>query len=125
METSAILRGTATFITRFRTSRAAKSFSRGTITSTGATLPYLGLGPSAHSFRDGRRWWNVRSVESYCRLLERGKSPVEDSETLTDDEIALETLYLGFRTRDGVPLETLRRYRGWERALETLRGNRW
>jgi putative oxygen-independent coproporphyrinogen III oxidase len=83
-------------------------------------LPYLGLGPSAHSFRDGRRWWNVRSVESYCGLLERGEGPVEDSETLGDEEIALETLSLGFRTRDGVPLEVLRRYPGWERALENL-----
>jgi len=83
-------------------------------------LPYLGLGPSAHSFRDGKRWWNVRSVESYCDLLERGESPVDDSETLGDDEIALETLALGFRTRDGAALETLRRYQGWERTLKTL-----
>jgi len=83
-------------------------------------LPYLGLGPSAHSFRDEKRWWNVRSVESYCGLLERGESPVGDSETLGGDEIALETLSLGFRTRDGVPLDALRRSPGWERALETL-----
>jgi len=83
-------------------------------------LPYLGLGPSAHSFRDGGRWWNVRSVESYCLLLEQGESPIEDSETLGDDEIALETLSLGFRTRDGVPLDALRRCPGWEATLESL-----
>ena len=82
--------------------------------------PYLGLGPSAHSFRDGKRWWNVRSVESYCRLLALGESPVEDSETLGDDEIALETLSLGFRTRAGVTLEALQRYPDWERTLKTL-----
>jgi putative oxygen-independent coproporphyrinogen III oxidase len=82
--------------------------------------PYLGLGPSAHSFRDGKRWWNARSVDAYCRLLERGESPIDDSETLRDEEIALETLSLGFRTRDGVPIEALRRYPGWERALKTL-----
>ncbi len=83
-------------------------------------VPYLGLGPSAHSFRDGKRWWNARSVESYCGLIERGESPVEDSETLGEVEIALETLSLGFRTRDGVPLEELRRRPGWERTLEAL-----
>jgi oxygen-independent coproporphyrinogen III oxidase len=83
-------------------------------------VPYLGLGPSAHSFRDVRRWWNVRSVESYCGQLERGENPVEDSETLGEEEIALETLALGFRTREGVPLDALRRCPGWERALETL-----
>ncbi len=83
-------------------------------------LPYLGLGPSAHSFCDGKRWWNARSVESYCGLLERGESPVEDSETLGEGEIALETLSLGFRTRDGVPLEALQRCAGWEATLERL-----
>jgi putative oxygen-independent coproporphyrinogen III oxidase len=82
--------------------------------------PYLGLGPSAHSFRDGKRWWNARSVDDYCRLLERGESPVDDSETLGDEEIALETLSLGFRTRDGVPIEALRRCPDWERILENL-----
>jgi oxygen-independent coproporphyrinogen III oxidase len=82
--------------------------------------PYIGLGPSAHSFTDGKRWWNVRSVETYCRLLEEQASPVEDSEALGEEETALETVALGFRTRDGVPLEALRGRPGWERALETL-----
>jgi putative oxygen-independent coproporphyrinogen III oxidase len=27
-------------------------------------VPYLGLGPSAHSYWDGVRWWNHRSVET-------------------------------------------------------------
>ena len=83
-------------------------------------VPYLGLGPSAHSFHNGTRWWNVRSVRGYCEALERGKSPVQDSEILTADEVALETLYLGFRTSEGVALDDLRRYRRWDRALETL-----
>lgn len=82
--------------------------------------PYLGLGPSAHSFRDGKRWWNLRSVEAYCRLIESGENPIDDSETLGDNEIALEILSLGFRTRNGVPLEALRRYPDWERILENL-----
>jgi putative oxygen-independent coproporphyrinogen III oxidase len=81
---------------------------------------YLGLGPSAHSFGGGKRWWNVRSVEAYCRLLAGGGSPVEDSESLSDDELAFEALYLGFRTRDGVPLEVLGRHPGWQGALDAL-----
>jgi putative oxygen-independent coproporphyrinogen III oxidase len=84
-------------------------------------VPYLGLGPSAHSFQDGTRWWNVRSVHDYCEALSAGKSPTESRETLTADELALETLYLGFRTRDGVALDDLRKYRRWEDTLETLR----
>ncbi|MDD4858185.1 MAG: radical SAM family heme chaperone HemW [Candidatus Krumholzibacteria bacterium] len=84
--------------------------------------PYLGLGPSAHSFDGRKRWWNVRSVEAYCRRLAGDESPIEDSETLSDDELAFETLCLGFRTRDGVPLETLGQYPGWQSALAALAG---
>lgn len=69
--------------------------------------PYLGLGPSAHSFQDGERWWNVRSLDAYCRALAAGGSPVAGRETLSAAQLRLETLFLGFRTRDGVPLEEL------------------
>lgn len=120
METSAILEGHGYIhyeISNF--ARSEELLSRHNSKYWSRT-PYLGLGPSAHSFRDGKRWWNVRSVESYCARLERRKSPVEDSETLSEEEIALETLSLGFRTRDGVILEALRRYTGWERTIETL-----
>lgn len=63
--------------------------------------PYLGLGPSAHSFRAGSRWWNVRSLKQYCRLLAAGKAPVEASERLTREQLDLEALALGLRTSDG------------------------
>jgi len=56
----------------------------------------------------------------YCRRLGSGTSPIEDTELLTDDELAFETLYLGLRTREGVPLETLRRYPDWKSLLERL-----
>lgn len=64
--------------------------------------PYLGLGPSAHSFRDGARWWNTRSVPQYCETLERGALPVEGFENLTEEQLQLERLFLGLRTRRGV-----------------------
>ena len=70
--------------------------------------PYLGLGPSAHSFQDGSRWWNVKSIKKYCRLLEEGKPPVEASEVLSDEQYDLETLDLGLRTSDGVDLRVLK-----------------
>lgn len=66
--------------------------------------PYLGLGPSAHSFQAGRRWWNVKSVREYCRLLAEGRPPVEDSEVLSSDQLELESLALGLRTKDGASL---------------------
>ena len=67
--------------------------------------PYLGLGPGAHSFQNGVRWWNVRSIEEYCNNLQKGLRPVGGSETLTSEQMHLEKLFLGFRTRDGVALK--------------------
>lgn len=71
--------------------------------------PYLGLGPSAHSFRGRRRWWNLRrSGEWEARIL-AGRLPVEGAESLDDRTLALEALLTGFRTAAGVDLEALRR----------------
>lgn len=67
--------------------------------------PYLGLGPSAHSFRDGRRWWNHESIGDYIRDLENGKCPVSGREELTAEQLALEALFLGLRTSRGIHLE--------------------
>lgn len=68
-------------------------------------IPYLGLGPSAHSFKGGVRWWNHRSVKQYCKNIRAGKKPVEDSEVLTPEQLRFERLYLGFRTEEGVAIE--------------------
>ena len=67
-------------------------------------VPYLGLGPAAHSFDGTTRWWNHRSVKQYCRALEEGSRPIEGSEVLTDEQFRLEKLYLGLRTSDGISL---------------------
>jgi putative oxygen-independent coproporphyrinogen III oxidase len=69
--------------------------------------PYLGLGPAAHSYRDGRRWWNKGAVRNYVRALEAKELPVEGEETLTAADVALETLFLGLRTTKGVALASL------------------
>ncbi|MFA4917060.1 MAG: radical SAM family heme chaperone HemW [Syntrophales bacterium] len=66
--------------------------------------PYLGLGPAAHSFVDNRRWWNHRSVDQYVRDIETGSPPVEAAETMTTEQLQLEALFLGLRTKKGVQL---------------------
>jgi oxygen-independent coproporphyrinogen-3 oxidase len=82
--------------------------------------PYLGLGPAAHSFDGRRRWWNFSSVEKYCLSLNAGEAPVAEAETLTPEQIRLETLALGFRTREGVSLATIREQPGADARLATL-----
>ena len=83
-------------------------------------VPYLGLGPAAHSFRQGVRWWNLGSIESYCKALVHGKLPVAGSETLSEEQYRLESLYLGFRTSAGVDLELVRNQPRFDMILGEL-----
>jgi oxygen-independent coproporphyrinogen-3 oxidase len=82
--------------------------------------PYLGLGPSAHSFQQGKRWWNVRSVEDYCHALKEGRAPVSGEEQLTGEQRELESLYLGLRTSGGVTLSQITTNRDFKTLLMEL-----
>jgi putative oxygen-independent coproporphyrinogen III oxidase len=78
--------------------------------------PYLGLGAGAHSYRDGRRWWNLRPPQGYMDSVARGRLPIGGEESLTGEELRLERLLLGLRLADGVPA-------GWvneERATDLI-----
>lgn len=63
---------------------------------------YTGFGCAAHSHRDGRRWWNVRTPERYVELVRRGERTEASGETLDDDTRRLEGRQLAVRLRDGV-----------------------
>lgn len=65
---------------------------------------YIGLGPSAHSFNDRLRKWNVPDLKAYCASLADNKLPPSDSEELTDEEIKSEWVYLNLRQSDGLSL---------------------
>jgi len=72
---------------------------------------YIGLGPSAHSFwketaTTGKRWWNVRSIQSYCEMLERGEYPVVGSEEIDAKKFFNEEIFLGLRST-GIDLKKL------------------
>ncbi len=80
--------------------------------------PYLGLGPAAHSFDGRRRRWNHRSVAAYLKDIAAGKPPVADSELLSDEQLRMEALFLGFRTRRGIHLEDFKRRYGQDLLAE-------
>jgi oxygen-independent coproporphyrinogen-3 oxidase len=67
--------------------------------------PFLGLGPAAHSFHGNQRWWNYHSLDQYLNKINAGSLPVEETETLTIEQLRLEALYLGLRTKKGVSLQ--------------------
>jgi len=70
-----------------------------------AHVPYLGLGPSAHSFDGRSRRWNVRSLNRYLDQVLNGKMPVEGFEVLDREALRLEKLFFGFRTRFGLRMD--------------------
>ena len=84
-------------------------------------IPYLGLGPSAHSFDGTRRWWNQRGTRAYRSALDEGRRPVAGSETLSVDDLALEALMFGLRTVDGIDLRGFRRRFGIDLAARNRR----
>jgi len=71
-------------------------------------VPYLGLGPSAHSFSGVHRWWNERKLKPYEAKIDAGAKPVAGTEELSRQDLALEALMLGLRTTDGTDLDTFR-----------------
>jgi oxygen-independent coproporphyrinogen-3 oxidase len=66
--------------------------------------PYLGVGPSAHSFDGVTRWWNQPAYARWRAELEEGRSPIAGREILNDRQRRLEELFLGLRTREGIIL---------------------
>lgn len=76
--------------------------------------PYLGIGPSAHSF-DGkrRRMWAVSSLAEYAAGVDRGSCYTE--EVLTDDERYDEVVMTSLRCAEGIDLREIAERFGAER----------
>ncbi len=69
---------------------------------------YIGLGPSAHSLWNGKRWWNHRDVETYCNALLNCQTAVAGSEVLSTQTLLFESIFLALRS-DGIRLDEFRR----------------
>jgi len=63
--------------------------------------PFLGLGPSAFSFWEGRRFRNVAHLRNWAEALERGRSPVDFEENLGKEESERELTAIGLRLLEG------------------------
>ena len=74
--------------------------------------PYIGLGPSAHSFNGLSRRWNVSNNHAYMRAVEKDL-PYSECEELTPQNIINEKLLIGLRTVKGIDLNTLKSEHGW------------
>jgi len=59
---------------------------------------YLGLGTSAHSFLDGKRWWNYSSLKRYIDEINTNGNAVANHEELSAEEFHNEYVMLALRS---------------------------
>ncbi len=77
--------------------------------------PYLGIGPSAHSFNRASRSWNTNNMEEYIAKVNRNIIPSE-SEILDSNQQYNEFVLMGLRTNRGVSVKAVGDLFGQERA---------
>jgi oxygen-independent coproporphyrinogen-3 oxidase len=83
---------------------------------------YLGIGPSAWSFIEGKRYRTIADVKAYSERLNVGLSVREHEESIDSRQALSETLMLGLRMTDGVDLASFGRMFG-DNALTKLGRN--
>ena len=68
--------------------------------------PYLGVGPSAHSYNLSTRSWNVSNVSQYVKSISKGILPLEEEQI---DAITRynDLITTALRTKEGIHLNTL------------------
>ena len=65
---------------------------------------YLGLGPSAFSTVNGRRWQNVPDTARYLAAISGGQGLISSEEEITEEKRLIERFGLELRTARGLPL---------------------
>lgn len=76
-------------------------------------IPYLGLGPSAHSYDGNSRQWNIASVKKYIDQIASQRSFYE-IETLSTQDYYNDFVMVSLRTSDGIDLKLLEKKFGKE-----------
>ncbi len=67
--------------------------------------PFLGFGPSACSYWQGKRFRNVANLNRYAKALSQNEDPIDFSETLNPLESLKESLCISLRLLSGLPLQ--------------------
>lgn len=71
--------------------------------------PYVGIGPSAHSYDGNRRFWNVSNNKKYTEELQKNSGNYLEYEALTNDDRYNEYILTGLRTIWGIELNEIGR----------------
>jgi len=70
---------------------------------------YIGVGVSASSFMNGRRFTNTFSIDEYMNSVIYNKSPEISSELIEGDDAEFEFIMLGLRTEKGISVSEFNR----------------
>jgi oxygen-independent coproporphyrinogen-3 oxidase len=81
-----------------------------------ANKPYLGIGPAAGSYWQGKRTLNIADIKKYIDGVERGTTVTAESETPDKIQIAFETAVLNLRRRCGIILDEFEKQTGFDAA---------
>ncbi len=102
---------------------ALPGFRSGHNSSYWSGIPYVGLGPGAHSYDGQARYWNVANNQQYIDAIGAGRIPNEKEE-LTPAQRINEYIMIRLRTSDGLDLSVLKkewepeRLQAWVRSAE-------
>ena len=69
--------------------------------------PYLGLGPSAHSFKENTRSWNIANNALYIKQVQATGMPSNEEEILTNKDHYNEYVMTGLRLKEGISLNKI------------------
>ncbi len=67
-------------------------------------IPYIGIGPSAHSYNGYSRRWNCNNLHAYIRAVAGGTLPARQ-EVLSEREQYNDFVMLSLRTAEGIDLQ--------------------
>ncbi len=74
--------------------------------------PFLGLGPSAFSYWEKKRFRNIANLNRYCKALEAEESPIDFEELLDPEARLRELLVINLRLLSGVDLNVFQAEKG-------------
>ena len=66
---------------------------------------YIGVGVSASSFMNGRRFTNTFKIDEYINAVIYNKNPEISSDMIESDDAKFEFIMLGLRTSDGINID--------------------
>jgi oxygen-independent coproporphyrinogen III oxidase len=76
--------------------------------------PYIGIGPSAASSIGNCRTKNISDIRAYVDAIESGRSPVDESVSISPMERICETAVLNLRTKDGIDIQRFKQDTGYD-----------